>query len=376
MSSFTLRGLLPVRAFRNDELDDLRWLLEEMGALPPGIPLPDLLSIVDAHLTISVHWAASEDVGNMDAIVRAELEKRRNVAIVDVRADCAVRAEDEAEDSDSAAMYPHLAHYMLEQFVDTLVFAAHLALPGVLRLGTIAWFRDDVSIGAQEPLTGDTDRVREYSGRTGWPQVRRLSFATVLGWILKNAFERRAGDTPVSRAYNAYTHLFTKAGERNSFEMVIALIGIEALYNSSHGDVADQVRRRAQLLLGTRDSFKGDLSRMYQIRSQMVHGALPLLPKRARWQVPDAVAPKFADADEYVSVAYAVLVVSLQVLVDNDWNTLRFVETVDGNAASVPESDREIAASSYQLFHRADLKRWEEEHTLTTLDKSETDDAQ
>jgi hypothetical protein len=158
-------------------------------------------------------------------------------------------------------------------FVHTLAFAANIARPGCFNVHSVAWRCADGSCEEGPGLVHDFASSVEYSQRTGWPPLIPVPFKTVYAWIVRNLFHLRAGDTPVSRAFNAYTWLFGRAGHDFPFDLVSALIGIEALFATTTSGVADQVRRRTQLLLGSRTSFKKDLDKMYAARSAFLHGS-------------------------------------------------------------------------------------------------------
>lgn len=341
-----VNGLIP-----EDHLwNELKELLNEIGDLRQPIPWPGLDTSV-GELRISVHrktksgdvypgieWAASALAGSTACAA----------IVVQYRPLCDDRGADPSVATVDA----------VHDFARTLVFAANIARPGCLSVQSINWRSIDDSYEREPGLMHDLGSAVEYSRRTGWPALDPISFRSVYTWICLNLFHLRAGDTPVSRAFNAYTWLFGEPGDAHPFRLVAALIGIEALFATTTSGVGDQVRRRAQLLLGSRTSFKKDLDNMYAARSAFLHGSAHLLPNGLYWDPPDAVRSRLDKGSDAEGVASAVLLSSLQRLVAKGWSRLEFSEAMMG-ADDLPQSEDEaILGSTYPYAEKSALDEW------------------
>lgn len=339
-------GLIP-----EDHLwDELKELLNEIGDLPQPIPWPGLDTSV-GKLRMSVHRKTkSGDV--CPAIEWVASALARSTACAAIAVQYGPLSADRGTDLSVATSGA------VHDFVRTLVFAANIARPGCLRVQSINWRSIDGSCERRPGLVHDLGRAVEYSRRTGWPALDPISFRSVYMWIGLNLFHLRAGDTPVSRAFNAYTWLFGEPGDAHPFRLVSALIGIEALFATTTSGVAEQVRRRAQLLLGSRTSFKKDLDNMYTARSAFLHGSAHLLPNGLSWDPSDAVGSKLDKGSNAEDVASAVLLSSLQRLVAKGWSRLEFSEALMG-ADDVPQSEEEaILGFTYPYAEKSALEAW------------------
>jgi hypothetical protein len=248
---------------------------------------------------------------------------------------------------------------LFRDLVLTFTFAANIAQPGCFGVRSIITRCSDGSFEEETGITHDLDSALGYSRKTGWPPLVPVPFGSVYIWIVRNLFHLRHGDTPVSRAFNAYTWLFGKAGSDFPFRLVSALIGIEALFATTTSGVTDQVRRRAQILLGNRTSFKKDLDKMYAARSAFLHGSTLLPANGFSWEPPNAIENKLEKIFSAENIASAVLLSSLQRLVEKDWTSLEFSENLMGSNNEEPQSIKEVVQGiSIPYAYPSQLNEW------------------
>lgn len=323
-SNTSFQGALIVNGFiPEDELwNELNELLIEIEDLPQPILWNGLCGL---QLYISVHREKRE--GGISPPLNWAAS-----ALAPPRACAAIAFECKPlGDKFDQDLYFGFSECLFHDFALTFALAANIARPGCFRINSIIMQSSDGSYEEKPGIVHDLDGAVAYSQKTGWPPLVPVSFGRVYWWIVHNAFHMRTGDTPVSRAFNAYTWLFGEPGSDFSFSLVATLIGIEALFATTTSGVADQVRRRAQLLLGSRTSFTQDLREMYSARSAFLHGGTLLPPNGFLWSPPKTKEITFEKISSANNVASAVLLSSLQRLVEKGWNTLEFSENLMGS---------------------------------------------
>lgn len=240
----------------------------------------------------------------------------------------------------------------------TFTYAANIARPGCLAVKSIIIRCSENSCKEDPGIGHDLGGAVEYSKKTGWPPLTSVQFGLVWVWIVRNLFHVRPGDTPVSRAFNAYTWFFEKRSDF-PFGLVSALIGIEALFATTTSGVADQVRRRAQLLLGSRTTFKNDLDKMYAARSAFLHGSTMLPSNGFSWEPPKTIEVKLEKISGAEDIACAVLISSLQRLAEKGWITLEFSENLIGSDKAEVQSIEEIVqGTSIPYAFGSELDKW------------------
>lgn len=339
-------GLIP----EEDLWNELNELLNEIEDLPQPLPWPSLDASA-GELQISVHRKTrSGDISPLLEWAASVLAPATACAAIAVK--CGPFGEDRGRDLSVAT------ECIVHDFARTLAFAANIARPGCFGVHSIAWRCADGSCKKEPGLVHDLASAVNYSRKTGWPPLGPVPLGSVYAWIGRNLFHLRAGDTPVSRAFNAYTWLFGQPGHAHPFRLVSALIGIEALFATTTSGVADQVRRRAQLLLGSRTSFKKDLDNMYAARSAFLHGSTHLLPNGLSWDVPEAIESKLAKISSAEDLASAVLLSSLQRLVAEGWSALEFSEGLMGSDNAPQSGDEAVLGSMYPYAEKSALDEW------------------
>ena len=327
-------GALIVNGFipENDLWNGLNELLNEIEDLPQPIPWNGLNAW---QLYISVHRKTRNGGTNPPlAWVASALAPPGACAAIAFKCKPLGDELDQGFSADFAKCFFH-------DLARTFTFAANISRPGCFAVQSIATRCSDGSCEEDPGIMHDLAGAVDYSQKTGWPPLVPVPFGSVWVWTVRNLFHLRPGDTPVSRAFNAYTWLFEKRSDF-PFGLVSALIGIEALFATTTSGVADQVRRRAQLLLGNRTSFKKDLDKMYAARSAFLHGSTLLPPNGFSWEPPKAIEAKLEMISDAEDVASAVLLSSLQRLAEKGWTRLEFSENLMGSDKEDVQSIEDI----------------------------------
>ena len=256
------------------------------------------------------------------------------------------------------------AECLFQDFAKSFIFIANISHPGCFSVLSITIRNNDGAVEEYPGFVPHFDGALRYIHETGWPELIELHFIDVYRWVYSNGFHVRSGDSPISRAFNAFTWLFGEVGKDNPFSLVSTLLGIEALFSTNSSDVTEQVRHRAQLLLGERTSFKKDLTKMYAARSSFIHGQTLLSPNGYSWGPPEETLLKMEKTYNGQDIANAVLLASLQRLATNNWNSLEYQEKVVGfsndDSSYIEETTKGI---NIPMLYVESIDKWIEKYT-------------
>ena len=125
--------------------------------------------------------------------------------------------------------------------------------------------------------------------------------------------------------------LFGIPAQDDVTNLLWSLVGIEALYTEGQGSLLQQVKEKSQVLLGKQEQHKKKMSRMYDFRSRFVHGDLDFSGKRPAYENEDHREHN-KELMETICFAEAILVASLQRLVELDWGGLRYTYQVNDSS--------------------------------------------
>ena len=203
------------------------------------------------------------------------------------------------------------------EFVRQLIFAANVARPGCTAI--VAGFvsaEDDIQVMLPMELTDRLSLARDAADRRGWPRMRRLPVLETWMWMSRHA------ERPVTtrRAVNALTLIVSTNDP--PVALMWAMIGLEAVYTSGHGDLLQQLRERARIFLGDTTAASRAISRMYDLRSRLVHGDLNF--RGAFFANDPEDEREQAKTDEAYDVAVGILLATVQELIAREWSGVSF----------------------------------------------------
>jgi hypothetical protein len=149
-----------------------------------------------------------------------------------------------------------------------------------------------------------------------WPEINHIPIDKTWNWLLdKTRLIEGMSVSRLDRALNALSYVF----ESNNFEDIFYLLmGIEALYNKGRSEgIMEQIERKVMLLLGSPPEFKKKIKKMYEVRSDFLHGRFDF-PKRNHepyledYDNPNYYRTKYSNSTE---TAALILVATLQKLI-------------------------------------------------------------
>lgn len=230
----------------------------------------------------------------------------------------------------------HRAFYeqiLCEEFASHCIyflFLSHLARAGciltdrpILEYDTLGFKR--IRQGLNCYLEGPIEIARKVK----WAEIKSLSLSDVWSWA--NGFpdgEERFGYTAVGRALCAFSHLFDKKSSmgmgENAVKLFWAMIGLEALYTSGKGDLTHQLVEKTQVIFGKQEQFKTIVKKMYAFRSRFVHGDAPFPSHFFEYTGAPVYEAYSEEAGDAVNMAIAILIASLQYLIERKLYSLNF----------------------------------------------------
>lgn len=216
---------------------------------------------------------------------------------------------------------------VFEKGLYDLAVVANIAQPGSVEFGRGELIQDYEYEGTIDEM-GKVYLLREavqLANTTKWPELQCLDIAQVWRWASKQeGFLEGFGGGPTGRALNAFANLFQSNTYDEVFNLVWALLGIESLYAEGQAALQKQVKEKSQSFLGEQTTHKKIVGRMYDFRSRFLHGDLDFPGKYPLHDARDELARHDRELYESIYLAEAILLATLQKLVEFDWNGLTF----------------------------------------------------
>lgn len=158
-----------------------------------------------------------------------------------------------------------------------------------------------------------------------WPILKDLKILDVYHWFKNHKLSfNKISATKTDLALNAYTYLLHDSNIV-AYNLLWAMIGVEAIYCSSRSEVADQISKKAQVFLGENPNLPKILKNLYDYRSRFVHGDLHIPSLYFRTHDGDKHLEKYEeDLEKYVNLAIVVLLATFQEMVTRDIREINF----------------------------------------------------
>ena len=214
----------------------------------------------------------------------------------------------------------------MERFIHDLGISVSLARPGIFASGRPLILVDGTEITEHLPRKvfsgGLLWEFEDVNPHPSWPETAILPLDQTWSWLLGiPGFQQGVPSGRAGRAVAALSHLLEA---RPPSGLMYALLGLEALYCESTRHLLQQLREKAQLVLGAPTEHKKAFRDAYGFRSRFVHGDINL---------PLAYTPYDANPDfeRFSSESYKaeslvsqVLVATVQKMVAEDLYDLEF----------------------------------------------------
>jgi len=241
---------------------------------------------------------------------------------------------DERSEKEAQAHVNFVLSENLKFELNNLLLCANIAHPG-----NISTLEGNVFIDGEiyENVDGfyafDMKCAIEEANKLKWPSFTSISVSEVIEWQKRtNAFDGGISTKQVGRAIAALSNTIEDPQNVGYSALRIAwcILGLEALYCKEKSGLREQLSTNTELLLGAKEENKKVFGKLYDFRSQLLHGSInvPL-----RYTISDD-APKFnkfvSNITPYENLALAILLATLQKMIKNNWVELNFPRSLKG----------------------------------------------
>lgn len=172
---------------------------------------------------------------------------------------------------DESYVLERLARRRLEEAIANVAFATCLAMPFRIHIGEPTFLPENEPVKASVRWSrlGRTAHAADMD----WPTVQELPLEGVLDWLDRlPGFREGIGRGPVGRAVAALSQALA-ADTGSPHGLVWSMVGLEALFCRKSDGLKRQLSENSQLLLGAIRSHRKHFSRLYDYRSEFLHGA-------------------------------------------------------------------------------------------------------
>ena len=229
----------------------------------------------------------------------------------------------------SAARPIHLSSLIeiFEKRIYDFLIITHIACPGYLDVDEGYLFFNDKYYDRIQGMKSSIREAYQRSNELGWPKLDKLNIIDVWDWAKEiDEFISGISKTQLGRALCALSYLFKKDNIHNdNLDILWALMGLEALYNTGSTGIMKQVIEKSQVLLGELKDYKNKFKDVYNFRSDFVHGRADF-PSKYCFNEVDSAVEKFESKNYQATlVAEALLIATLQEMYKNKYPKLDFV---------------------------------------------------
>jgi hypothetical protein len=214
----------------------------------------------------------------------------------------------------------------MDEVIAPRVLAANIARPGLISIFGGEFKADGHTIVSAPVLQNHLLDQLEVARDLGWPKEVRVAYPEALVWVSGVLSAHPfIGGTPVSRALAAFSHIAARGDNSTGhLELFWAMMGLEALYCDRTEALKRQHIDKAAVVFGPLSENKKRVRRLYDFRSSLVHGGMSI-PYSFTGDYDDTGIDSFHhELYEAESIAYLLLLASLQFLVRRKRVDLQF----------------------------------------------------
>jgi hypothetical protein len=184
------------------------------------------------------------------------------------------------------------------------------------------FLRDDKYYHDVETLSSNLVSV-VYEKNVTWPHTDRLSLITVWNYVKnKTCILTKRSETKIENGFNAFSYLVENNSD-NMQSLFWAMSGIEALYADGEIGIGYQIDLKAKLFLGEPKENKKLLKKLYNFRSEFIHGGMKI-PISNGWFSDDSQDEYDFEFYDMVCLATRLLTATLQMIIKRDLKRFDF----------------------------------------------------
>lgn len=254
----------------------------------------------------------------------------------------AVEHDLDALAADVAQQHENMSRDELTSLAETLVvsdvsklagdlsLAASIAVPGALEPTEIQCMVDGHSLWGREMSPTNIAPARAEATQKGWPPIQDLPLIPVLQWLRDiPGFRDGVPTGSLGRAVAALSRLLGYEDNVAGAALMWSMVGLEALYTSGKEGLSEQLREKAQVLLGRVETYKKRFTGLYNFRSEFIHGGRDLPLAYTPYDAVDAFWKSEGAVYDAELLATSLLVASLQSMASRKMTELQFRWVLD-----------------------------------------------
>lgn len=229
--------------------------------------------------------------------------------------------------SERESLCQQLVISCLERDVNLFLLAANIARPGSLCAVEGFSFIDGEDAGGTKAFFAeDLFRAVSAATETGWPKLLSPTLQKSWFWLTKSgAVVEGTGVGRLGRALSALSHLTADSLSRgSSIDLFWVLLALEALYTRGNVGLKEQLLAKTEVILGPRTENKKLFGAVYDFRSRLIHGDVDIPARFTEFDAGEKVEKFHSEIYDHESIALAVLLGTLQWMVEHECHELAF----------------------------------------------------
>lgn len=212
-----------------------------------------------------------------------------------------------------------------ENILQRQVFAAQISNPGLIRVAGGGVHVDENLFCSSPTLDSQLFEELEFARKLGWPKEILVSFEQALEWLTPFFDKDPTFSTcKTSRALAAFSQIATKSKTSSDLDIFWAMMGLESLFCDSTEGLKKQLFDKASVIFGPLETNKKRIRKLYDFRSSFIHGTTNLPYAFTDDHDNDSIRKYSDDLSESESIAFLLLVATLQFLVKENIQELNF----------------------------------------------------
>jgi hypothetical protein len=271
--------------------------------------------LVDVH----VNWASSID--GLSSLYRTEAEPQATIEV-------------HTKMNKEAAK--NLARSYLELFLNDFFMVFNLAVPGACNfynteiISSKPYYRTRINLDSYV-----IELAIKYSKALGWPIIKDIDMGLVCNWLQALKIEtNQVAQSRIERVLFAFLHAIH--GDVGIANIIWLSNALESFYDTPSMEIVKHLRNRAfkwlSLPENNKKAVKKEFDKFYNIRSAYVHGTLEILHPLNNEVIDKAVNTQMGKIYDAHQFGLAVLIASIQSLIEKNYHELLFDEVIQGKS--------------------------------------------
>lgn len=163
----------------------------------------------------------------------------------------------------------------LSRSVGNVLLATQIGRPGVMYFGGRYAVSQEQRCWIDGGFGGGLSRIYELSKTQGWPPLPGVSVYDAYHWIGSiTGIERGEPKGSAGRAVSAISRILMTSSttQDDPADLMWCMVGLEALYGEGQTHLRQQLVEKTRIVLGSPDTYKKAVGKMYDFRSRFIHG--------------------------------------------------------------------------------------------------------